>query len=113
MMNRAPRYAEAELHDLIDGCIKRWDVLVLRSNINTDLIDQNKEAACKAIEGQWMLCIVVNFFSTVDRFEKKAAGWTAKCKRETARDPQETQFDWKSRVPYLSDFDEEVGSLIF
>ena len=54
MMSRAPRYAEAEIHDLIDGCFKRWDVLVLRSNINTDLINQNKEAACKAIEGQRM-----------------------------------------------------------
>lgn len=47
MSPRAPRYSEAELHALVDGCIKRWKTL--SSNQCSDSIKKCKENAWRAI----------------------------------------------------------------
>lgn len=48
MSKRSPKYKEEELHALVDGCIRRWNILC--SNINSDIIVKKKEEAWMEIE---------------------------------------------------------------
>lgn len=50
MAKRSPRFTEAELHALADGCIRRWNTLSCNNNSDTNI--HEKEGAWKEIEAE-------------------------------------------------------------
>ena len=110
MAKRSPRFTEAEMHALADGCIKRWQIL--SCNINSDMMIHTKEKAWKEIEAE-VRSVSTTTTRTWTDLRRKIQVERSNVKRKVQEMRRKRGITGNCvSIPDLSDIDSKIFSLL-